>query len=81
MIELDVNTLSTGKRKSRRLKVHFAHYDFERMPPHPVIRFGGEYLQTFGFNIGDAIDVLLGHGRIIIKNIAKVQPPIPEDEA
>jgi hypothetical protein len=63
---LDVETQSAIPRKVRRLKVHYANYDFERLPPHPVIRFGGKYLEEFGFNIGDRIDVRLEKGSIHI---------------
>ena len=69
MIMLDVETQSAIPRKVRRLKVHFANYDFERLPPHPVIRFGGKYLAKFGFNIGDRIDVRLDQGLITITKV------------
>jgi hypothetical protein len=69
MIMLDVETQSAIPRKVRRLKVHFSNYDFERLPPHPVIRFGGKYLAKFGFNIGDRIDVRLDQGHITITKV------------
>ena len=69
MIMLDVEALSAIPRKVHRLKVHYANYDFERLPPHPVIRFGGKYLAELGFNIGDRIDVRLDNGSITITNV------------
>ena len=69
MIMLDVEALSAIPKKVRRLKVHYANYDFERLPPHPVIRFGGKYLAEFGFNIGDRIDVRLDNGSITITKV------------
>jgi hypothetical protein len=70
MIMLDVEALSAIPKKVHRLKVHFANYDFEWLPPHPMIRFGGKYLAEFGFNIGDRINVRLDKGSI---HITKVQ--------
>jgi hypothetical protein len=69
MIMLDVETQSAIPKKVHRLKVHYANYDFERLPPHPVIRFGGKYLVEFGFNIGDRIDVRLDQGYITITKV------------
>ena len=69
MIMLDVEALSAIPKKVRRLKVHYANYDFERLPPHPVIRFGGNYLEEFGFKIGDRIDVRLDNGSITITKV------------
>jgi hypothetical protein len=69
MITLDVEDQSVFPRSVRRLKVHFAHYDFERLPPHPVIRFGGNYLTEFGFNIGDRIEMQLDSGVITITKV------------
>jgi hypothetical protein len=66
---LDVEALSAIPRKVHRLKVHYANYDFERLPPHPIIRFGGNYLEKFGFNIGDRIDVHLDQGHITITKV------------
>ena len=66
---LDVEAQSSIPRKMRRLKIHFAYYDFERLPPHPVIRFGGNYLEEFGFRIGDQIDMCLDQGVITITKI------------
>lgn len=69
MIILDIEAQSAKPRKVRRLKVHFANYDFERLPPHPIIRFGGNYLEEFGFKIGDRVDVRLEQGCITITKI------------
>jgi hypothetical protein len=69
MILLDVEALSAIPRKVHCLKVHYANYDFERLPPHPIIRFGGKYLEKFGFNIGDRIDVRLDKGSITITKV------------
>lgn len=74
MIRLDVKAQSDIPRKVRRLKVHFAHYDFELLPPHPVIRFGGKYLVEFGFNIGDRIDVRLEKGCITLTKVQETHP-------
>jgi hypothetical protein len=71
MIELDTKAMSVTqtKKRIRRCKVHYLHYDFEKLPPHPVIRFGGKYLAEFGFNIGDRIDVSLDQGVITITKV------------
>lgn len=69
MILLDVEALSAIPKKVRRLKVHYLNYDFERLPPHPIIRFGGNYLVEFGFNIGDQINVRLEPGNITITKV------------
>lgn len=58
-------------RRARR-KVHYA---FARRRSngilHPAIRIGGKYLQEYGFNIGDEIEVRCENGRILI---AKLTP-------
>jgi hypothetical protein len=42
---------------SRFLKVQYGRYDHRPSLPHPVIRFGADYLGTFGFEIGDTVEV------------------------
>ena len=69
MIMLDVEALLTSRRTVRRVKVHFANYDFEYVPPHPLIRFGGNYLEIFGFRIGDQLEVQLESNIITITKV------------
>lgn len=60
MIQLDVRT------RRRKRKVYYGHYETRRPAPHPVIRLNGKYLQEYGFNIGDTIDVEVVQDRIVI---------------
>jgi len=78
MIELDVEATTKTQKKPHRRKVYYAYYDHEYGPPHPVIRLGGKYLETFDFKVGDSIDVKLDFGCIVI---TKVRGPSGENKA
>ena len=62
-----------GMKKVR--KVQYGFYPsttLERLAkPHPVIRIGGKYLERFGFRIGDAIEVEIADGRIMVRRLAE----------
>lgn len=70
MIELDTSQVSRCTHLIR--KVYYGHYDYEVASPHPVIRLRGKYLETFGFKVGDTIEVDLQEGCIMIKKVCKV---------
>jgi hypothetical protein len=78
MILLDAQNLPRSPKGLRRRKVYYAFYDYEHSPPHPMIRLTGKYLEAFDFKIGDAIDVRLDFGRIVI---TKVRDPSGENKA
>jgi hypothetical protein len=81
MITLDAQKLPENGCKRSRRKVYYAYYDREWGSPHPVIRLGGKYLQVFGFNIGDAIEVHLDHGRITIVKVQDADVPTEKEKA
>jgi hypothetical protein len=61
------------RNKNLRLrKVHYGHYDRKPSIPHPVIRLGGKYLEAFGFEIGDTVEVKFEIGRITINRSTQV---------
>lgn len=66
MITLDVEEMKPPRKVQRLRKVHYAHYDSEYGCPHPVIRFGGKYLEEYGFMIGAPINVHFENGVITI---------------
>ncbi len=70
MITLDKTRVAPNGKMRRLRKVYYAFYDRDYGPPHPVIRLGGKYLQKFGFNVGDTIEVNLDMGRITISKAA-----------
>jgi hypothetical protein len=79
MIALDDRAQPKYRGRLRRCKVYYAYYNCERLPPHPMIRFGGHYLKSFGFNVGDTIEVQLDHERITItKTPDTLAPPSSE---
>lgn len=66
MITLDVEKKKAPRKVPRLRKVHYRHYDSEVGSPHPMIRFGGRYLEAYGFSVGAPIDVQFKNGVIII---------------
>lgn len=56
---------------SRKLKVQYAFSDnrFGQNYNYPVIRIGGKYLRTFGFEIGTHVQVDLTESQIVIRKI------------
>ncbi len=66
---------SSGFRKLR--KVQYGFYPSMTLmgekpsKPHPVIRIAGKYLERFGFKIGDAIEVEIDDGRIMVRRLAE----------
>ena len=67
----------TAKKPSRRVqrlrKVYYGYYDNEFGGPHPVIRLGGKYLEAYGFNVGDTIEVQYEVGRIAITRVEQTE--------
>ncbi len=49
-------------------KVYYAYYGTLVGGPHPMIRFGGKYLEALGFQIGDILEVQLEFQKIVIQN-------------
>lgn len=65
--------MNQEENRKRNHKVFYGFYDNRWTDNlHPVIRLRGKYLSKFGFNVGDAIEVLVDMGQITIK---KVKPP------
>jgi hypothetical protein len=50
-------------------KVYCGHYDYELNHPHPLIRLKGKYLESYGFAIGNTIEVNFEPHRITIKKV------------
>ncbi len=58
------------ERKSiRKRKVYYAYYNDPSSSPHPLICIGGKYLEKYGFEIGDAIEVNFSEHEITIKKL------------
>ncbi|MCI0706098.1 MAG: type I toxin-antitoxin system SymE family toxin [Ignavibacteriae bacterium] len=72
MITLDVDALEKNGKYKRLRKVYYGHYDREFGPPHPMIRLRGRYLETYGFKVGDRINVRLDEGCIIITKVSEL---------
>lgn len=66
MITLDVKEIKPPRKVPRLRRVHYRHYDSEFGAPHPMIRFGGKYLVSYGFSVGAPIDVQFEDGVITI---------------
>jgi hypothetical protein len=66
MITLAIEELRTNGNSPRLQKVYYSYYDFESGLPHPLIRLKGKYLESYGFKVGDRIEVQLDVGRITI---------------
>ena len=60
---------NVGVRKLR--KVQYGRYENKAAKPHPVIRIAGQYLEKFGFNIGDVVEVEIADGRIMVRKLAE----------
>lgn len=56
--------------KKRILKVYYGHHG-NSYKQHPVIRLGGDYLTQMEFKIGDAIEISMQLGQIIITKLPK----------
>jgi hypothetical protein len=70
MITLDREEQSRRNRGPQKLyKVHRGPYNTESGDTHPMIRFGGRYLEALGFQIGDIIEVGLEPCRITITKL------------
>ncbi|HUI28973.1 MAG TPA: SymE family type I addiction module toxin [Candidatus Acidoferrales bacterium] len=52
-------------------KVQYGHYEDKAAKPHPVIRIAGKYLERFGFNIGDVVEVEIADGRIMVQKLSE----------
>lgn len=65
------NQATNTKPNSRKLRVYYAFSDnrFTQNYNYPVIRIGGKYLRTFGFEIGTRLQVDLTHGQIVVSKI------------
>jgi hypothetical protein len=74
MITLSTDQVRKPRRMPRLRKVYYAHYDHELRAPHPVIRLAGKYLTSYGFAIGDSIDVELKPHQIIITKLIQSLP-------
>lgn len=60
----------THKTQTRRAKVYYAFYKtIWKYCQYPVIRIGGKYLASFGFQIGSKLQISIKHDEIIIKRI------------
>ena len=69
VIQLDNSENGKHRLESRIRTVSSRYYDFESGCPHPYIRIGGKYLETYGFRIGDRFELQLDHRRIIILRV------------
>ncbi len=68
MITLDREERNRMRRGPQKLcKVYRGPY--ESGEAHPMIRFGGRYLEALGFQIGDIIEVGLEPCRIVITKV------------
>lgn len=59
--------MKAGKHKRIR-KVQYSHYN-KSYEQHPVIRLAGNYLDRMDFKIGDAIEVQIEKGYILITKV------------
>lgn len=71
MISLDGDGLLEKPARRRLRKVYYGYYDHECGAPYPVICIRGKRLRTFGFDVGDAIEVHFEHNHI---TIVKIEP-------
>lgn len=69
MITLDQTKKNLKKKIPHLRKVYYGSYDRGSLNSHPVIRMGGKYLESFGFEIGDAIEVDFQPQRITITKV------------
>ncbi len=67
----DRNQSAGIKPNSRKLKVYYAFSDnrFSSNYNYPVIRIGGKYLRSFGFEIGTLLQVDLSEGQIVVNKV------------
>lgn len=71
MITLDVKEMKPSRKVPRFRKVHYRHYDSEFGDAHPMIRFGGKYLEAYGFLVGAPIEIQFESGVITICTFPK----------
>ena len=70
MITLDKDELNRKNRGPQKMcKVHRGPYDMDSGETHPLIRFGGRYLESLGFRIGDIVEVDLEPCKITITKV------------
>lgn len=70
MITIDTEELNRKNRQPGKLcKVYRGPYNTDSGETHPMIRFGGRYLESLGFKIGDIIEVNLEPCRITITKV------------
>ena len=67
MITLDLT--ATKKNGCRRRKVYYYSHDSEANSFRPMIRLQGKHLKSYGFNIGDIIEVYFEQNNITIKKV------------
>lgn len=73
------DTTINAKRAKRKVHYAFARRR-DKYVKHPAIRIGGEYLEHYGFKIGDEIEVSCEYGRIVIRK-APSDPPMKSKNA
>lgn len=62
-----------GLKKTK--KIYYGYYNSYDSTPHPVIRIEGKYLESFGFLIGESINVVIDKEQILIKKISPTTKP------
>jgi hypothetical protein len=55
------------KSRTRKLKVYYGHHGNYKQ--HPVIRLGGNYLASWGFKIGDVVELTFEENRLVITKL------------
>ncbi|MEO5644448.1 MAG: hypothetical protein ABIQ40_01990 [Bacteroidia bacterium] len=60
-------------RNKRKVNYRYVRRSHHKWIMQPVIRMGGLYLKSFGFNAGDEIEISFKQGLIIIRKITAKQ--------
>lgn len=59
------------KHRNHKLrKVYYEFYSYNDEKAHPLIKIAGNYLEQFGFMIGDRIKVQIEKEKILIERIS-----------
>ena len=62
-------SVKCSNKTTRRLKVYYGTYQSNSYSRYPVIHIVGKYLKAFGFKTGDAVELTLSEGQIVIKKV------------
>lgn len=74
------NKIVIGSKRRRKQKIYYGHYpNYNGGKFYPVIRIGGIFLRSFGFEINDSVEVTVSEGQIVITKVAEdYLPPVRE---